>query len=444
MLQKLRSAWLVLLVACMPVVAHAQDGAVDRLRIHGSSTLGARLVPALVESWLRSIGYVQVRRHAVSPFQLDIAAVRDGVPLVVEIDNRGSAAGMRDLIEGDAELAMLARTPTAREREDGWQLGNLDSADQAFVLALDGIAAVVRADSPLRALRVDQLREVLSGRIRDGQAVAGQPLAVHAHVPVRGTGSRELLEQRVLQGSALDANVVTDRDARATLAAVASDPGAIGIVNLRVPLPVGIRALALADGGEAIAPGRLQVLSEDYPLQRRLTLYGGQMMTALGRSFALYAMTAAGQQTVADAGYIALTLRPADQRTAAPALRSYGGLVMDAERLPLSLRFNYRNPYSLFDSRSERDLERLVAFMRLPRNRQRSALVVAFAAPEHGASTLMATIASNDRADIVAAQLQRLGIRVGRARGLGAVRPLAAPSAIDARFRNERVEVWLR
>ena len=168
------------------------------------------------------------------------------------------------------------------------------------------------------------------------------------------------------------------------------------------------------------------------------------MMTALGRSFALYAMTAAGQQTVADAGYIGLTLRPVDQRMAAPASHSYAGLVANAERLPLSLRFNYQNPYSLFDSRSERDLDRLVAFMRLPRNRERSALVVAFVAPERGASTLMETLASNDRADIVAAQLQRMGIRVGRARGLGAARPLAGPSSVDARFRNERVEVWLR
>jgi phosphate transport system substrate-binding protein len=444
MLQNVRGAWLALLVACMPACAYAQDATVDRLRIHGSNTLGARLVPALVESWLRSIGYAQLQRHAVSSQRLDIAAVRDGIPLVVQIDGRGSSAGMRDLIDGNAELAMLSRVPTARERDEGWQLGNLDSADQAFVIALDGIAAVVRADSPLRALRVDQLRAVLSGRVRDWRAVGGPSRAVHAHVPASGSGSREFLERRVLGGDVPDATVVVDRDARATLAAIASDPGAIGIVNLRLPLPANVRALAIADGGEAIAPGRLQVLSEDYPLQRRLALYGGQMMTALGRSFALYAMTASGQQAVADSGHIALTLRSVGGPAASPAWRPYAEVVSDAERLPLSLRFNYQNPYSLFDSRSERDLDRLAAFMRLPRNRQRSALVVAFAAPTPGTSTLMATIASNDRADIVAAQLQRLGIRVGRARGLGASRPLAGPSAVDARFRNERVEVWLR
>ena len=389
-------------------------------------------------------GYVRIQRHQVAPERLDIEAVRDGVPLVVEIDGRGSAAGMRDLIDGSAELAMLARAPSAQERDEGWQLGNLDSSDQSFVVALDGIAAVVRADSPLRALRIDQLRAVLSGRVRDGRDLDVRALPLHPHAPAQGSGSRDVLEQRVLAGAQPAPDVIVDRDARATFAAVAADPGVVGIVNLRVPLPAGVRALAIADGGEAVAPGRLQVLSEDYPLQRRLTLYGGQMMTALGRSFALYAMTAAGQQAVADAGHIALTLRPVAQPHATPAWRPYAKLVGDAERLPLSLRFNYQNAYSLFDSRSERDLDRLAAFMRLPQNRQRSALVVAFSAPTPGASPLMATIASNDRADIVAAQLQRMGIRVASARGLGAARLLAAPTSIDARFRNERVEVWLR
>ena len=444
MFQRSRGACLALLMACMPMWAHAQDGAVDRLRIHGSGTLGARLVPSLVESWLRSMGYSHVQRHQATPRRIDIAAVRDGLPLVVEIDGNGSSTGMRDLIDGNAELAMLSRAPTAGERDAGWQLGNLDSADQAFVVALDGIAVVVRADNPVHALRIDQLRALFSGRAREWRALGGSSVPVHAHVPADGSGSRELLAQRVLGGAPPGASVQVDRDVQATLAALKADPGAIGVVNLRVPLPPGLRALAIADGGEAVAPGRMQVLSEDYPLLRRLTLYGGQMMTALGRSFALYAMTAPGQQAVADAGHIALTLRSATQTADMPRWRPYADLVSDAERLPLNLRFNYQNPFSLFDSRSEQDLDRLAAFMRLPRNRQRSALVVAFAAPTPGTGALMATIASNDRADIVAAQLQRLGIRVGRARGLGAARPLAAPSAIDARFRNERVEVWLR
>ena len=115
-----------------------------------------------------------------------------------------------------------------------------------------------------------------------------------------------------------------------------------------------------------------------------------------------------------------------------------------AQRLPLSMRFNYSSSFSIFDSRSERDFERLAAFMRLPQNRNRSAVVVAFTAPDTNASALMATIASNDRADLVAQQLQQLGIPVRRARGMGASRPLVTPERPGGERRRMRTDRSVR
>src|SRR5690242_8628931 len=111
---RIASALLVLASCVQP--ARAQDD-VERLRIHGSNSIGARLMPALVEDWLASMEYRQVRRVPRSPAQLEIHAVRDGLPLVVEIGKPGSAPGFAALVRGDAELAMLARQPDARERD---------------------------------------------------------------------------------------------------------------------------------------------------------------------------------------------------------------------------------------------------------------------------------------------------------------------------------------
>ncbi|WP_237651178.1 hypothetical protein [Xanthomonas graminis] len=83
----------------------------ERLRVHGSNSVGAQLMPALVESWLHSIGYRQIQRRRVDAMTLEISALRDDAPLVVEIGSAGSAAGFADLVRGDAELAMLARIP---------------------------------------------------------------------------------------------------------------------------------------------------------------------------------------------------------------------------------------------------------------------------------------------------------------------------------------------
>ncbi len=74
--------------------------------------------------------------------------------------------------------------------------------------------------------------------------------------------------------------------------------------------------------------------------------------------------------------------------------------------------------------------------------RGRALAVIGFATPD-SANRLYPTIASNDRADVVAAYLVQRGVAVERVRGLGAVRPLLGGEDAAAKARNERVELWL-
>jgi len=123
-------------------------------------------------------------------------------------------------------------------------------------------------------------------------------------------------------------------------------------------------------------------------------------------------------------------------------------MVERAVRLPLSLRFNFAGSgeaavaASVYDSRAVRDLDRLRSFMRLPPNRGRSVLVVGFADASAG-SPMASMMMSNDRADLVAQELVSRGIKVQVARGMGTALAVAGPRDPAARYRNERVEVWL-
>lgn len=433
---------LLALALCLPLFASAQEP--ERLRVHGSNTLGARLMPALVEAWLRSIGYAGVQRVAVSAELTEVHASRDGAPLVVEIGRRGSASGMRALIAGDTELAMLARAPSAPEIAAGWQLGDLGSPDQQFVLALDGARLLVDARNPVTRLDVAQLREVLAGRVDNWNQLGGPdlPLRLVCADPAGGLG--DYLRERV---GAFDGHACSARHAgtREAAADVAGAPGALALVALTTPLATGTRALAISDGGIAVAPDPVAVRSEDYPLTQRYSLYGGQMMSALGRSLALYALGPAAQRIVAAQGLVTMALPAAPTAEPVPAgdaLAAYRDAVAGAVRLPLSVHFDLQSLTSMFEGRSAQDLDRLVAWMQQPRNRGRALAVVGFANAD-AANKLFPTIASNDRADIVAGYLAQRGIVVQRARGLGALRPLVAPTAAQARHRNERVELWL-
>lgn len=436
----LRIAIAMCMLFAFPLSAAAQYANAERLRIHGSNTLGARLVPAVVHTWMESLGYEDVERVERGVSVTELRGMRDGEPLVVEIAKDGSASGMSALVAGNAEIAMMARAPNAAEIDAAWQLGELGSPDQEFVIALDGLAVMVHRDNPVRALSVAQLREVLSGRITDWRNLGGLPGPIRVFTPTRG-GELEFLQHRVMEGAALTAARQSAPVGRIS-AAVANDRGAIGIMGLRSPVAPLSRPLAIGRGGESLLPTRINVQSEDYPLVQRYSLYGGQMMSALGRSLALFAVGRRAQQTVAASGHIAVTLRPAPQQPLPSGVEEYRSVVAGAQRLPLSLRFNVGSLQSLFDSRAERDLDRIVAFMRLPGNANRQATVLAFSAADP-AGNLVSTFVSSDRANLVADYLQGHGVVVRRAAGLGMMRPLAAAAHPQADYVNDRVEVWV-
>jgi len=426
---------------CLSSSLHAQEEA-ERLRVHGSNTLGQQLMPSLVEAWLKSIGYGQVRRVEVGGSSTEIRGVRDDLPLVIELGRRGSAAGMQALIHGDSELAMLNRAPTAAEQSAGWQLGELTSPDQQFVVALNGAQAVVAASNPVRAISLAQLRGVLAGEIRDWSQLGGRGGEVKLLCGGADSGLNDYLVARVNQGKPIKGCTRRFGSLAEAARAVVDDPQALALVQLNTALPASSRALAMSDGGIAVAPTPVNVRSEDYPLVQRYSVYGGQMMSALGRSLALYLISPAAQRIVAAQGLVAMSLPAISEPPPATGPASYRDAVAGAQRLPISVHFNLSSLTTMFEGGSYQDLDRLIAYMQQPANRGRTLAVVGFANPDP-ANKLFPTIASNDRADIIAGYLGQHGIVVQRARGLGAIRPLVGEGDARARQRNERVEVWM-
>ena len=433
----------LLFAAMLPFVAQAQDEDAERLRIHGSNLLGDRLVPALVDAWLRRIGYGQLSRRSLRADRMEIRAVRDGAPLIVEIDKRGTHAGLMDLAQGEAEIAMTTRPPNAAERDAAWQLGDLSSPGQEWVLGLEGVAVVVAPGNPVQTLSVAQVRQVLAGRVRDWRELGGIAGPIHVHSIAAQTGTGELLRSVVMDGAPLGATVRTHGRFDAITAAVQADPLAIGIIGARAPRD-GLRALAIRRDAQsmAFAPDRLAVAAEDYPLQRRVYFHTGQLITALGRGFAEFALSAEGQALVERSALVSLAVQPANVGPDPAAPGEYRQLVAGAQRLSMNLRFA-RSGFDLLDSRARQDLARLASYLRQPRNARRRVMVLGFANPQADVPYLSLS-RSQDRADYLSSELLALDIPVVSVRGFGGSRRLVDAAAPDARYVNERIEVWLR
>lgn len=420
--------------------AQAQAGDAERLRIHGSNLLGARLVPALVDSWLLEIGYTQIKHRQRGPARSEIAAVRDGLPLIVEIDKRGTASGLQAIIAGDAEICMSARQPSAREIDDAWQLGDLKSPAQEWVVGLDGLVLLVSPDNPVSALSLQQLRDVLDGRIRDWKQLgaAAGPITVHALSSASGT--QEALSRIVLGGEKATGAFARHSSQAEVVASVRRDPRSIGIVGLRAPRD-GLRALAISTGGRSFLPDSLNIGSEDYPLTRRVYFHTGQLITALGRSFAQWVVSPAGQAAVERSQFVSLSVRPQAPGRIDMAPAEYQQMVANAQRLPMTLRFS--TGLDLFDSRARQDVERLAAYLQRPENATRRVVLMGFANPQPR-TPMQSLFLSQERVDFVSSELLALNMKVVTVRGFGGSMNLVDAAQTASRYRNDRVEVWLR
>jgi len=408
----------------------------DTIRINGSNTLGDRIVPVLVEGWMKKFGYAQVTATRPKPGLKKVSARRDTDSVEVEILGKGSRSGFQDLINGDTEIAMMSRPLSAKEIDDGWQLGNLNSPDQEHVIALQAITAIVHPGNQIAGLDISQLGEIISGHITDWKQLGGKPGIIRVHIARQGTGLAEM-QASILGSDAVTRNAVLHADSKAIRAAIAADANAIGIAEFSTDAGA-FKALPIRVANRLIPADQLHIKTEDYPLTRRLYFYTGQIVTALGRGFVTYAESEEGQRLLAAHGYLSLApmLVPEVQEKNLPA--EYTQWVDGASRMSLSFRFG--SAFSIFDSRGAQDLARLKDFMQRTENRNRKVILIGHA--EKQSSNYMANSVSNEYADLVATSLMEIGINPMRVRGVGYSLPLTL--AGNGVYRNRRVDIWLR
>lgn len=416
--------------------AHAQDA--TRLCLSGSNTVGQKLAPALVKAWAAQQGWTVAGQTTPALDEARLALQTNDGALVVDVLAHGTSTGFAALRDGDCDLWMASRAVKADEIEAARLLGPLYEQGLEHVVALDGLAVIVHPANRVAALTVDQVRDVFAGRVRDWSQVGGAPGAIVLHARDDRSGTFDTFKSLVLGDAALSLAAARYESTEQLAAEVATDPRAIGFVGLA---GVGrARALALSERGTVpMAPTPLSVATEDYVLARRLFLYSAARPRAEARALIDFALGPSGQQVVADVGFVPQDIRALAQP--APEHDEYRALVAGARRLSLNFRFG--EGAAVLDNKAVEDIERLARFMQQPGQKGHELLLLGFADRSESTPYLALSL-SNDRVDLVAAELRAKGLRVSRQRGLGQIAPVASNDSTQGRLRNRRVEVWVR
>lgn len=221
---------------------------------------------------------------------------------VIQVNGGGSGTGIAALINGTVDLAQSSRTMSDAEK------ASVEKKRSAQVVetpvALDSLAVFVNAASPVREMSLEQVRNIYTGKVTNWNQVGGPNATVVIYGRESSSGTYDYFREHVLDDEDFSPRVQTLAGTAAIINAVSRDPNGIGYGGIAYSQDA--VAIALSDGGPAIAPAEGTVADGTYPLSRNLYFYTLSNAGESIRSFVDWAISPAGQAVVENVGYFPL------------------------------------------------------------------------------------------------------------------------------------------
>ena len=420
-----------------PVVAASRT---VLLRLAGSDVMAKKLVRRLASGYLALIGDSNISAEAgEAADSIDIIGLQTGQQEVIQIASTTNTNGFTALLRGSADVVMAEGRVSPADAERLSTVGDLLSPANEHVIAVQALATIVGPGNQLPSLTVQQLRDVLAGRVNRWADVGGGATPITVYIVDGESSLADWTKTRLVDSSELAPSIKRLPTDEAVAAAVAHDRTAIGFVS--AGSQGSARSLAISEAGALpVAPTDIAIATEDYPLTRRLYFYNGDdQASGFVRRFNDYISSPAGQAAVEAAGLVPLTIKTESEAVPATASDRFRQFVAGSSRISVDFRFQ---PNSVdLDGRSAKDLDRLAAYVKQQRINPARLILAAFA--DNSGQPATNTVVAQKRAEAVAAALGRVGLAPGKMASFGAELPVADNATADGREHNRRVEVYL-
>ena len=213
--------------------------------------------------------------------------------VTVTYDPTGSGTGIEAAANGTADIGLSSRALTDEEVASGLV---------GTEVALDGIAVIVNANSPVADLTVEQIAQIFTGEITDWSEVGGDAGEIACIGREANSGTRDGFES--ITGTE-DACVLSQElnSTGAVIQAVASSPNAIGYASLSaVEGQEGIKAITV--GG--VACTEETVKDGTYEIQRPFVFVTkeGTELSEAAQAFFDFATSADASELISGAGAV--------------------------------------------------------------------------------------------------------------------------------------------
>jgi phosphate transport system substrate-binding protein len=411
-------------------------------RVAGSNTLGAELLPSLVEKFLGRMHATNILREQrqVDETMITYDLVDSTERQAVLIQAHGSSTAFQALKDNTCEVGMSSRPIKPAETEALNFLGDMHSPACEHVVGLDGLAVIVNRNNSVHALSLLQMAGIFSGQIHDWSEVGGLPGPIHLYARDEHSGSYDSFQNLVLGDRPLEPHAKRYEDSAALSDGVSSDAAGIGFIGL--PYVRNTKAVAVVEPGvQALLPTHFSVATEDYLLSRRLFLYTSAVSKhPWTGAFMGFVLSDEGQKLVEEAGFVSRHVGIGRVSMVEGAPERYRRFTKTAAGR-LSLSFRFRPGKTELDAKAVQDLDRVVNLLAKPENRHKKVCLLGFS-DQSGSRSANLKI-SEDRAKQISAQLAMRGVPVAEILAMGSEMPVASNDTKSGQDKNRRVEIWV-
>jgi phosphate transport system substrate-binding protein len=216
----------------------------------------------------------------------------------------GSGVGIAALMEGTTDIAQSSRSIKMSEKLKLQEAGN---AYKEVKIAFDALAVVVNPGNKVSQLTREQLEGIFTGKIKNWKEVGGEDLSIVAYSRESSSGTFEFFKEHVLKNKSYASSCLMMPATGAIIQSVSQTKGAIGYVGLAY-IDKDVKALKVSfDKGKTfIGPSMETAKNKTYPIIRPLFYYYANKSESKVKSFVSYVLSAEGQKTVEEVGYVPL------------------------------------------------------------------------------------------------------------------------------------------
>lgn len=441
---------------------------VAEIEMSGAATMGAVLMPALINAYAQRNGYTVAREDMDrTRFVLSLTRVDTG-KLAARFGFRASNTdeGFADLLADEADIVMALREirPEERTLARDVGMGDLTGQNRSRVLSLDAVVPIVAPGNPIKAIAPETLAQVFAGEITNWQTLGGPDAPIDLHLPNALTGLSQAIEDQVMEPADLDLSAAAVRHALPSQIAdaVAVDRLAIGITSYAERRSNKVLTLG-GSCGFALDASRRTIKTEDYPLTAPMFLYfPARRLPQVAREFLAFTRGPGAQNVIRRAGFVDQTpeeIAIDDQGNRFANAISAAGPEISLEEIQrmtatlspmarLTTSFRFETGSIRLDAQSRSNVQQLARALEQGQYDARQLLFVGFSDGE-GAAKPNRDIALR-RAEAVLRAVSAAAITANLDRvdldadAFGEAMPMACDDTSWGRQANRRVEVWVR